>query len=266
MDYTAALRCARLSKEVYQSFSLEPRFSIGASLVPELIEIAVTDTQLAIIPDSNQDIGYIVFRGSNAEQDWLTNFDFNQRSYEWSNRSKAAYREAVSDAAVQVIRNREMTYPSAYAPTSKPIKMHSGFVNAYLSARDRVHDAVKRSGLSRWLITGHSLGGALANLCGLDLQYNFSPDVVPQVYTFGAPKVGNGAFVDSYNERVPDTFRFVYGNDLVSGLPRWWQGYRHVSEKITLEGRFNWRIFSGSFKDHRIDNYVSAINKLASQD
>lgn len=41
------------------------------------------------------------------------------------------------------------------------------------------------------LITGHSLGGALATLCFLDLQLTLGPAPFAPVYIFGAPRVGS---------------------------------------------------------------------------
>ena len=131
--------------------------------------------------------------------------------------------------------------------------------------RSHIHDIVKPSNIKHWVVTGHSLGGALANLCAVDLQYNFSPDVSVEVYTFGAPRVGNKAFVDSYNRRVPNTWRFVNGNDVVCGLPRRWQSYRHVNTCIRFSVGFNWRIVSGSLQDHRIDLYIAALAARVAQ-
>ena len=54
-------------------------------------------------------------------------------------------------------------------------------------------------------------------------------------------------FVESYNRRVPDTYRYVYGNDVVVGVPPKMFGYRHVSEEIHLGKK---RTCGLSIKDH----------------
>ena len=41
------------------------------------------------------------------------------------------------------------------------------------------------------LITGHSLGGAMANLCALDLAAS-DPDMKVSLYTYGSPRVFRG--------------------------------------------------------------------------
>jgi triacylglycerol lipase len=260
MDTTIALRCVRLSQDVYQDFSTV-KFKELPGISPALINRAETDTQLAMLEDANVNVGYIVFRGSTAEKDWETNFDLGQAEYEWSREQKQAFKAEVVDTKITVVEDRQLMYPDAYAPTSKPVKMHAGFIKAYLSVRQRIHETVERSAMSQWIVTGHSLGGALATLCGLDIQYNFSAQVTVSVYTFGAPKVGNEAFVESYNRRVPDTSRFVYGNDIVTKLPRWWQGYRHVDREIKFSTGFNWRFFSGRVEDHRLTNYIARLSE-----
>ena len=60
---------------------------------------------------------------------------------------------------------------------------------------------------------GHSLGGALATLAAYDVVKRF-PWGSAQVYTVGAPRVGNRAFRREYNARVPDTWTII--NDQVS--------------------------------------------------
>lgn len=62
------------------------------------------------------------------------------------------------------------------------------------------------------LFTGHSLGGALATLASFSIvetlvQRNVLARDRALVYTFGAPRVGNEAFVDEYMRRAPVTYR-----------------------------------------------------------
>jgi hypothetical protein len=245
-----ALRCAHLSNEVYRDFNGTLRFSIGSGIVPKLVDVEKTDTQVALLEDPATQCGYIIFRGSSADRDWLTNLDF-------------ALRSAITNA---VLDDKQLDYPDVYGTSSSGVKMHTGFTKAYLAARSQIHDIVKSSNVSHWVVTGHSLGGALANLCAVDLQYNFSPEVSVEVYTFGAPRIGNKAFSESYNRRVPDSWRFVNGNDVVSGLPRRWQNYRHVDTRIRFSVGFNWRIISGSLQDHGIARYIEALSKQVAKE
>ncbi len=263
MDYKAALQCATLAQEVYQSFS-DIKFSEWSQLRPKLIEKQSTDTQLAILEDPAQQLAIIVMRGSDSEQDWNTNIQFGQDSYDWSSQEKKEYREQMKEVTQIVAEEKNLIYPEPYAAKSdNPVRMHRGFTEAYLSVRDDVHRYIKESlqkgGAKRYRITGHSLGGAVATLCAVDLQYNFGQQITLEAYTFGSPRVGNQAFVDSYNRRMPDTWRVVNGWDAVVGVPAPWQGYRHVDSDIKLARRFTWRIVTGSFKDHLISNYIDGL-------
>ena len=100
-----------------------------------------------------------------------------------------------------------------------------------MTTREFVHETIRKelSGeLGDVLVTGHSLGGALASLCAYDLQIHTITQMNQELkiaceglgrsrkrvrqlhlslYSFGSPKVGNSNFVNMYNETVPDTFR-----------------------------------------------------------
>ncbi len=258
MNYKTALQCAILSQEVYQDFS-RITFEEWPDVTPTLIEQKDTDTQLAILENSAEKLAVIVFRGSQGEKDWNTNFRLNQSEYEWSREEKKEFSEQMKQVSDSVSKNEELVYPDKYSKPQNPVRMHSGFVRAYLSVRETIHDYVNNSGANQYQVTGHSLGGAIAKLCALDLQYNFSPKLSVEAYSFGAPRVGNKAFTKSYNRRVPDTWRVVNGWDAVVGLPAPWQGYRHVETPVKLERGFTWRIVTGSFEDHRISNYIKAL-------
>jgi triacylglycerol lipase len=262
MDHSLALRCATLSQDVYQEFS-KIKFRSFPDITPRLFDIGATDTQVALLEVAAAQTLYIVFRGSSADKDWSTNLNMAQEQYEWSDEDKQAFRAQVSNLKAQVMTERELVYPDAYKTSSSPVRMHSGFVQAYLSVRSKIHEYLRSSAVKTCIITGHSLGGALATVCSVDVQYNFGKQMAVKACTFGSPKVGNKAFVESYQRRVPDTWRFVYGRDAVVGLPRWWQGdYEHVEQQMVLGNRWSWRLISGSIDDHQLSNYFKGIQAL----
>jgi hypothetical protein len=83
------------------------------------------------------------------------------------------------------------------------------------------------------MVTGHSLGGALAVLFAQSLE-TMGRDVTA-VYTYGAPRPGRRDFSDPYNESNlgARTFRCVHGDDIVPTVaPSEPLGFRHVGRFV----------------------------------
>jgi len=82
------------------------------------------------------------------------------------------------------------------------------------------------------VITGHSLGGALATICAARMRCKV-------LYTFGSPRVGNIMFSKNLDKDVHH-YRFVNIEDIVPGLPPALFGYMHsgVLKMISQEGKF----------------------------
>lgn len=97
----------------------------------------------------------------------------------------------------------------------------------------------------RLVLVGHSLGGAVAALAGLDMLLRGWD---PQVTTFGEPKVGNDAFVRFLNEAFNLTnsqgptgwgFRRVtHANDPVPLLPLEEWGYKMHAGEIFISNLY----------------------------
>lgn len=155
----------------------------------------------------------------------------------------------------------DLNYPG---PTDAMV--HSGFYAAYhnTTIRERVLDAVIdilriRSDLSI-MITGHSMGGAMATFCALDLAAHYALKDI-EVVTFGQPRVGNYAFAMYYNEYVPSTIRVTHAHDIVPHLPPYyaWLGektYHHFATEVWIYrlalGRLDYefeRVCDGSGED-----------------
>jgi hypothetical protein len=98
---------------------------------------------------------------------------------------------------------------------------HMGFMKALADIWDPVFAAVegerKRSDRPLW-VSGHSLGGALAQLAGWRFKRKFVP--VHQIYTFGAPMVGNDVAAQAFDRELADRiFRYVNTKDPIPKLP-----------------------------------------------
>jgi triacylglycerol lipase len=152
---------------------------------------------------------------------------------------------------------------SAPFPDLRNVKVHRGFNTAFLSVWDQVVAFINKARSANpalpLFITGHSLGGALANLClaylifpspyplplpvgarqGEQMERTSAEDdsgsgsssstseewvpLVNGVYTFGQPKVGNRQFGSELRARTAARvafFRLTNDNDFVPFLPR----------------------------------------------
>ena len=69
----------------------------------------------------------------------------------------------------------------------------------------------------RVLCTGHSLGGAVAQLASFDIvrDLGVTPDRI-SCYTFGCPRIGNRALAAEFDEVVPDTWHVINDQDIVT--------------------------------------------------
>jgi len=120
--------------------------------------------------------------------------------------------------------------------------VHEGFYEAYMSIRadfvKYVHLAEQAYPNSEIVITGHSLGGALAYLAAVDLSLNEGINVTTS-YTFGQPRVGNTIFKDTWEQIFYDTatsFRVTHGLDPVPHLPPRLASFVHPPTEVYWDG------------------------------
>jgi uncharacterized membrane protein len=120
-------------------------------------------------------------------------------------------------------------------------RVHRGFVNAYMSVREQLHNAIAAAMSSldhhpTIIVTGHSLGGALAILAAADLTCQTDDNTLRtrmKVVTFGAPPLCDDTFVKSYANNGPAiTWRIVNPWDYVPRLPG--VQFVHVGKKIIV--------------------------------
>lgn len=107
-----------------------------------------------------------------------------------------------------------------YGNHTSEVRVHSGFLASYRAVRGEILQVLRSVTFERLTITGHSLGGVLALLAAVDIEYNELCDC-PVCITFGAPRPGNRAFCGSFNRRIPYLYRFEGRFDIVPKLAPW---------------------------------------------
>jgi triacylglycerol lipase len=110
-----------------------------------------------------------------------------------------------------------------------PGRVHTGFGLGALTLHKQmfpfVHGLQKKLRRPVWL-AGHSQGGALATISALRFPN------VQGVFTYGAPRVGDSVFADSYQI---NHWRICNNNDPVVRLPLEALGYEHVGCSVLLK-------------------------------
>jgi hypothetical protein len=122
-----------------------------------------------------------------------------------------------------------------------------------------INDVVSANPDYDLVVTGHSLGAAVATLAAADIRGRGHPSA--KLYAYASPRVANSALA-KYITTQDNNYRFTHTNDPVPKLPLLAMGYVHVSpeyfissgDNVTvttsdvaiLEGEVNWQGNSGT--------------------
>ena len=162
--------------------------SVGDTALPYTAEIGRERSSFALIWREAPNNSIISFRGSETFIDWMHDFDIKQSDY--------------------------------YVG-----KVSTGFLIEYQAVRSKI-EKIKFG--SRTVITGHSLGAALAILCAVHIYIEFG--IQPTVYLFASPRVGNIEFANWYDQHIPNTYMFYLAGDIAPNFPSVNMGcYKHVA-------------------------------------
>jgi triacylglycerol lipase len=119
--------------------------------------------------------------------------------------------------------------------------VHQGFFAVYKTLRDslRAGLAAACQGCDSLLVTGHSLGAALALLAAPDIARNILPGSIPKLLTFAGPRAGLLRFHRFFNNLIPVCYRVVASGDIVPDVPLFVPPfflYEHVGVEVKVDG------------------------------
>ncbi|WP_353285313.1 lipase family protein [Wolbachia endosymbiont (group A) of Beris morrisii] len=133
-------------------------------------------------------------------------------------------------------------------------KIHSGFYSLFKDSWDSVYEILRGYANDQQLeikdfkinLTGHSMGGAIANIAALCLSVREGAEDL-HVATFASPRVFDPSAAKVYEERLgKKTIRVVNQSDPIPSLLLGSMGYKHVGEQL--------RVKSDSYT-HSLDAY-----------
>lgn len=192
--WKAALSLALASKLAYESEQSVKSTCLGSARswgFDSYEFIDVDDTQCVVA--LTPEFALVAFRGTESRGDWLRNIN---------------------------VPGRTRNYGVA----------HRGFLGGFQAVESRVRSALSGIAGRKLILTGHSLGGALATLMAAEWQ-DFMP--ASWIVTFGQPAVGSGAFRMFFLQHYSGKFyRFVNDDDIVPRVP---PGYEHVGRLLHFD-------------------------------
>lgn len=167
-------------------------------------------TQMFILSDKAKDADLILvsFRGTKPfdADDWITDWD-----YSWYE--------------IPTIGKVHMGFLEALGIVNRDDPNFSNCVEnkAYTVLRLKLKSLLEEHPRAEFLLTGHSLGGALAILFPILLVYHGEWELMSRmsgIYTFGQPRIGDEEVGNFMKVHVRNRYRrVVYCNDAVPRLP-----------------------------------------------
>lgn len=158
---------------------------------------------------TSKDMNVIALRGTKSAFEWITDLDIDQVPLPMVWYSQGHFEEA---------------------------RVHMGFLFFQVMLAKQILEAVKKFDPSLpCYITGHSLGAALSTLTAPMVKL-LSNKYDVRVYNYASPRVGNQAFANIYNFRIPLSYRVVNLSDVVpivppSSFPAWSWKYQHIGQE-----------------------------------
>ncbi|XP_010552522.1 PREDICTED: uncharacterized protein LOC104822858 isoform X2 [Tarenaya hassleriana] len=139
---------------------------------------------------------------------------------------------------------------------------------AYYTIRQKLRGLFEDDKASKFIVTGHSLGGALAALFPAILALHDEDELLKRldgVYTFGQPRVGDETFEEFMKDVIQKHdfkyARFVYSNDIVPRVPfddKKLFGFKHIGPCIYFNSLYKEQIL----EDAPNKNYFNVLRYI----
>ncbi len=123
--------------------------------------------------------------------------------------------------------------------------MHQGFANEQAKTAQTILAAVltllSQHSASSVVVTGPSLGAALALLDSVYLPLHLPTGTLVNAITYGMPRVGNAAFADYVDAAHNGKLSHINNKeDPIPTVPEMFLGYKHPSGEVHIQDSGSW--------------------------
>ena len=202
---------------------------------------ATTEAFILLDKSDNHDTYIVTFRGTelfDADQ-WAGDCDISWLELPGLGKTHAGFMKALG------LQRSNMGWPKQIETN------HSHTLEAYYFIRDLLKKHLKGNDKAKFILTGHSLGGALAILFPAILmlhEESFLLERLLGVYTFGQPRVGDDIFAQYMEKNLKDNnvkfYRFVYSYDIIPRFPPDLKDilFKHLGTCLYFERNYNGKV------------------------
>jgi hypothetical protein len=203
---------------------MDVRFIVTQALEGSEVDVIQTRAFVAIVFQFNSVI-VVAIRGTAFLYDWYRNFSaWKSKSYQY------------------------------FGPSSRVLRFHSGFLKEARILGAHLEERIHAKGkIDTVLVTGHSLGGAIAALlygnAGVRLRS------LDEGYTFAAPRIADASSLSD----IRGAPNLVNDFDIVPRVPPSVFGYDNHLFEYTLNGKRNYQV--GAAAESHFLGWLSALAK-----
>lgn len=160
----------------------------------------------------NKEIIVLVFQGSQEAEDWMTNLSIRRANYFGKEKVHQGFYDSLK-LFLKTMKNKEFS-----TIDKRTYRLYNDI--EFFNENCKI------------VLTGHSLGGAVATLAAC---YFYDLGIKKEnmnIYTFGAPPIGSKEFCSKYEDKL-NLYRVVNENDVVPKIDRIID-LQHLGEEIVL--------------------------------
>lgn len=148
----------------------------------------------------------------------------------------------------------------------KECQVHHGFWESWKGVSDSTIQLITRLSSDhpdfRFIVTGHSLGAAVATLAAADFRRQSDWFMQhTELFNFGSPRVGNLATARFITSQSASNYRVTSLEDPIPSLPLTKQGYMHISPEYWIRAhpekptRDDFTVLTGYFNSKGVNQY-----------
>ena len=182
----------------------KPIYPIDLIAVKELYDNKNDPIFGTIFTQTQSDNIWISFRGSLTSNEWKEDFIMKQESL---------------FQTPQNIKQVQLDFLTT--STGETANVHKGFVDIYTNFRNDLLSTIQQINTDKKkliIISGHSIGAAVATLVAVDLAQSGYTNIV--VYTFACPRIGDNTFKTIVDDTLKlPVYRVVNISDLIPNSP-----------------------------------------------